>query len=311
VRSHALFLIIFALVFSLFFWPTQAAAHPPAKGEFGQKKFEVEFFGGLSGSRVLGPTHYQDSWSSFLLDNITEQTAIESRAKNGLGLGATITYFMTPNFGFKLLAGFARADLTSMASFDFGWIWSDGSSGQKKIDWSGAGGLTSIPVSLDLAAKAGFGRLEAEFAGGVTYFRNTLNADSIFGYGVTKIFTTYVAPDWVAGQYLDALPVGLRIQDRTWSALGANIGGSLNFKLTKTIGLGAAARYFYCPRKNLNWDFVFGTYDGVFFEDIKDEPFTDNDAAYLVQNNHTFDLKVNPSFFQVSLGIVFSFGRKI
>ena len=311
MRTRALFPIVLSLIFSPFFRPAQAAAHPLANGEFDQKRFEVEFFGGLSGSRVLGTTYYQDSWSSFSLDNITEKTAIESRAKNGLDVGATITYFMTPHFGLKLLAGYATADVPNGASFDFGWTWSDGSSGQTKKDWSGAGRLTRIPVSLDLAAKVGFGRLAAEFAGGITYFRNTLNADSIFGYGVTKIFSSYVAPDWVAGQYLDALPVGLRIQDRTWFALGANIGGSLNFRVTKTIGLSASARYFYCPRKNLNWDFVLGTYNGVFFDDIKDEPFTDNDASYLVQNNDTFGLNVDPSFFQVSLGIVFFFGRRI
>jgi len=132
MRARAFFSIVFSLVFFLFFRPVQAAAHPPANFGFDQKKFEVEFFGGLSGSRVLGTTHYQDSWSSFLLDNIAEKTSIESRIKNGLDVGAAFTYFLTPHFGLRLLAGYATADVPNGASFDFDWTWSDGSNGQTK-----------------------------------------------------------------------------------------------------------------------------------------------------------------------------------
>lgn len=310
MKSRAFSFIVFSALFFLSFCAGFVLAQPASQRQARYPKFEIGLLAGLSTSRALGTTTYQDSWSSFLLSNVTEKTTIESQVKNGLQCGGYVSYFITRHLGFQLLAEYMKADVPNSANLDFGWTWSDGSNVQNNKVWTGTGRLTSIPISLDVVVKVNAGRLEAQISGGATYFRNTLREDSVFGYGVMRIFTTYVAPDWVMEQSIDALPVGLTIADKTWYAWGANIGLGLNFRLTGAIGLRGEARYLYCPKKNLSWDFVLGTYNGVFSNDIQAEPFTDQDAAYLLQNNQTFSLQVNPSFFQVALGVVLFFGRR-
>lgn len=310
MKSKTLFSIVFSLAFFLSFSAAFISAQPASQRQAGYPEFEIGLLAGLSTSRALGTTSYQDSWSSFLLNNVTEKTTIESRVKNGLQFGGYVSYFLTPHLGLQLLGGYMKADVPNNANLDFGWTRSDGSNVQNKKGWAGTGRLTSLPISLDVVTKVNAGRLEAQISGGATYFRNTLREDSVFGYGVMRIFSTYVAPDWVMEQSIDALPVDLTIAGKTWYAWGANIGIGLNFRLTGAIGLRAEARYLYCPKKNLSWDFVLGTYNGVFSNDIQAEPFTDQDAAYLLQNNQTFSLKVNPSFFQVAFGVVLFFGRR-
>lgn len=286
-----------------------ASAQQPAESRPSCPKFEIGLWAGLSGGRALGTTSYQDSWSSFLLSGVTEMTTIQARVKSGWALGGSFAYFPTRHFGFRILAGYVRADVPDSAKLDFGWTWSDGSHFQNAKTWAATGQLTSIPVSLDVAAKANFGRLDLEASGGPTYFRNTLNESSSFGYGVMRITYSYMAPDWVLVQTVDALPVGLTISDKTWYAWGANIGGSANLRISEGVGLRADVRYFYCPKKDLHWDFVLGTYDGIFSNDIKAEPFTDQDAAYLAENNQAFSLRANPSFVQVTVGLVLFLGR--
>jgi hypothetical protein len=310
MKSKSLFSLVFSLAFILSFSAAFVSAQPASQRHAGYPKFEFGILAGLSTSRALGTTSYQDSWSSFLLNNVTEKTTIESRVKNGPEFGGYLSYFVTPHLGLQLLAGYMKADVPNNANLDFGWTRSDGSNVQNKKGWAGTGRLTSLPISLDIVARVNAGSLEAQVSSGATYFRNTLRADSFFGYGVMRIFSTYVAPDWVMEQSIDALPVSLTIADKTWYAWGANIGFGLNLRLTGALGFRAEARYFYCPKKNLNWHFVLGAYDGIFSNDIQAEPFTDQDAAYLLQNNQTFGLKADPSFFQVAFGAVLCFGRR-
>jgi hypothetical protein len=284
-----------------------AAAQPILRDAPRTPPFEFSLFGGIGLSQIKGTTNYQDQWYYNLLTSVTEQTAIATNAKRGYGGGGSLAYYFSPNFGLQVLFGYMKADIPNTAVCDFGWTWSDGTSFAKTGTWPGTGSFSSMPLSLDLVGKFGGGVFEALFSAGVTMFMNTFEQNSFFGYGVTRI--QYNA-DSTYTQYVDALKVGLKIPNGTLkrNAYGFNFGAGFTFNISDMIGIRADARYYYCPEQTVTWDFVLGNYDGIFFGDIKAEPFADADVQLLQDLGKTFAMTVNPSFIQISLGLVFHFG---
>jgi hypothetical protein len=306
------FVVLFVLpALCLCLGVSPAMARPSSTDNPFDRSFEIGVWGGLMPARLLGTTTHQESWSSFLLDAVNEKTVITSKLKNGLAAGGFVSFFYTPHLGLQLLAGYSQVDIPSGSSLDFAWRWADGTGDAKTTNWTGSGSLTRLPVCLNIVLREGAGRFTVEFSGGLTYFWNTFSENALFGYGVTKILSVDQGPGGTMTQAVDALPVRLIVPATTWSAAGGNIGGSLNFRILDTLGLKAEARYFYCPPKNLSWTPVVASYSGLYTGDFSAEPFTADDAAYLAQNGERFDLKLNLSFIQASLGIYFSFGRHL
>ncbi|MCX6563458.1 MAG: hypothetical protein NTU60_07620 [Candidatus Aminicenantes bacterium] len=273
------------------------------------RQIELGLWGGLSPIRIVGTTTVQDSWSSFLLNTVTERTVIQSKAKMPPAAGGYFSIFLSPHLGVQVLAGYGQADLTTGAAFDFAWAWADGTGASKNMTWSGTGRLTRVPVCLNMVFREESGPFTLEVSGGFAYYWNTLREGSMFGYGVTSISPVYQPPDWVMAQTVDALPVRLAIPSTSWTAAGADIGGSLNVRLAGPVGLKAEARYYYCPPKRFSWKPAFGSYDGMFGDAIKGELFTADDAAYLAGIGQMLDQKMDLSFVQFSLGVTFFFGR--
>ncbi|MGA2587582.1 MAG: hypothetical protein ABSF88_11250 [Candidatus Aminicenantales bacterium] len=311
MKSRA-FVVLFVLAaFCFCFGVSPAIARPSSTDNPYDRSFEIGIWGGLMPSRLLGTTTHQEAWSSFLLNAISEKAVITSKPNSGLAAGGFFSLFFTPHLGLQLLAGYSPVDIPSGSSFDFAWRWADGTGDAKTTNWTGSGSLTRLPISLNVALREGTGRFTVEFSGGLTYFLNTFSENAVFGYGVMKILSFDQGPGGTMIQTVDALPVRLTIPATTWSAVGGNIGGSLNFRILDTLGLKAEARYFYCPPKNLNWTPVIASYDGLYTADFPAEPFTAADVAYLALNGETFAHKLDLSFIQASLGIYFSFGRHL
>ena len=275
------------------------------------RQIELGLWGGLSPVRIVGTTTVQDSWSSFLLNSVTERTVIQSKARMSPAAGGYLSIFLSPHLGVQVLAGYGQADLTTGAAFDFAWAGADGTGASKSMTWSGTGRLTRVPVCLNVVFREGSGSFTLEVSGGFSYYWNTLREGSVFGYGVTSISPAYQPPDWVTAQTVDALPVRLAIPSTSWTAVGADIGGSLNVRLAGPVGLKAEARYYYCPPKRFSWKPAFEPYDGLFGGAIKGEPFTADDVAYLAGIGQMLDQKMDLSFVQFSLGVTFFFGREL
>ena len=100
----------------------------------------------------------------------------------------------------------------------------------------------------------------------------------------------------------------IEIPSTTWTTIGANLGAGLDIETSPTTSLRVDVRYYYCPAKSLDWSFVQKTYDGMFYNDINDRPFGQADLDELAARGRAFALKVNPSFFQFSVGFVFRLG---
>jgi opacity protein-like surface antigen len=282
-----------------------ASAQPLYRDYVKSTSFELGVFGGLALPQAKGTTAYQDTWNYYLLNNVVEKTTIEAKAKKGFFLGGFFSLFLNHHFGVQLNVGYLRADVPNTAEFNFAWTLYDGSKYQRNVEWEGSGRLVSIPVSLNLLGTFGVGSFEVVFSGGATLFNNGFRSDSYFGYGITKLTDLY--------QYVDALKVGLKIPQTSWTAFGGNIGAGLNFKLSDRIGLNVEARYLACPKKEIAWDFVTGRYDGQFFSnlypELKNQSFSEADVEYIQEDKKMSKITLNPSSFHVVVGLVYSFGN--
>jgi hypothetical protein len=305
MRSRWISLVTSVLAFSCSMMFGLEASKPS------ERRIEVGLWGGLSPLRTVGTNTIQDSWNSFLLNSVTEQTVIQSKAKTPPAAGGYFSIFLTPYLGLQFLLGYGQANLTTNASFDFAWASADGTGATKSQTWSGTGRLTRVPACLNLVLKEGIGLFTIEVSGGPAFYWNTLREESTFGYGATRISLAYQPPDWTTVQTVDALPVNLAIPTTSWLAAGANIGASLNVRLSDLVGLKAEARYFYCPQKGITWTPTTGTYDGLFGDSIRGEPFTADDIDYLTGIGQTFEQKTDLSFVQFSLGITFFLGSPL
>jgi hypothetical protein len=309
MRSSQCRVFVWGTVLILLSSAAFAATDNSSRSSSDSPRFEIGLKGGWSPSRALGSTIYQDSWASFFFESIADRSEIRAKSKNSPAVNGGLSFFLNRRLGLQLLAGYVSSDATADANLNFGWTRPDGTRFEGTHNGAGSGRLIHVPISLNVIFRSGQGRFGLEISGGVTSFWNTFRADASFGYSVTRLTTTYVAPNWELGENIDGLEVGLKIPNTRWQSWGANLGAALNLKLTSFARLEAEVRYFACPRKKLNWDFLLGNYDGLFFNDIRSEPFTDNDIEYLRQNGQTFELRLDPSFLQVTLGIIVLFGR--
>ena len=288
----------------------QKAAAPPAAARPGYAKFELGLWGGLVQSRSLGATSYQDSWATFLGTSVAERTSIDVRTRDIPAAGASVTYFFHPHTGIQLLAGFARSRASGPPRLDFSWTPPDGSLEERSSWPAGASGrMTSIPLSLNFVERIVLGRWRLEVSGGPTYYFHTLSQDSVFGYSVVRTSPVAGRLDLPPAESYDALAISLKIPKTSWNSWGANIGAGFRFQAGPLLAFAAEARYFYSPDKSLAWTPQAGFYDGLFTSDFPGEPFGAEDVAYLAENGKAFSMKVKPSFFQVSLGALLTFGR--
>jgi hypothetical protein len=266
-----------------------------------QPNFEFNLFGGYALTSVKGTSTYSDSWSYFLLNNVTESTAIATTSKNAPFFGAGFNYFFSPNFGLGLNFGYLKSTLTTTGAFNYQWTWSDGRSATRTQDWtSDADALTSIPISLNFVAKFGNGPIEGFFEAGPTIYFNEAIINTNIGYGITY----YSFPT----QYVDAVAIPISGYDlksgkSTWTGIGGNIGAGVTFMFSPSIGLSLEARYFLNPEREFDWYITPGTYDGIFFTNLKNWDLTADDLAYIKDDNLLTTIKVNPSFFQLQAGI--------
>lgn len=298
IRAAAILLFVIAV----------SADNPVVAEDAHGKKFELCLFGSFAFSNITGSTLYEAAWSGNYLSVVNEQTVITMYPDLGLEAGASLSYFFSSSLGIQLRAGILTARVENTSVFKFHWIWDSGDSGSLEQGFDRLGHVTTLPLSLNLAVRTGTGRIEGAISGGLTVFRNTFRADTVFGYGTTKTEPVFVDPNWVLTQYVDALPVGLRIPATSWTAVGADLGVGLNLMVNDRLALRLEARYFYCPTKTLTWNFVYGSYDGIFYSDIKGQPFGADEAANLARSSEMFRLPVNPSYVEGSIGLVFYLG---
>jgi len=298
-----------ALVLVLGLLPGTAGT-PPSDSP-SDRRLVIGLSGGMVPARLIGTAGFRDSWSSFNLASVTESTSVSTRPNYAFAGGGFLTVFLTPHLGVQLAAGYDRAGITNASTSNTAWSWTDGRSGAGTSTWSGGGRLSRLPLSANIVLREGSGRFTVEFSGGPTYFWNEFSGEAAFAYGVTKISELPGSGGQSIAQAFDALPVRLRIPATKWRTLGADIGAGVHWRIVGGLGLEAEARYFYCPAKALSWNPVQATYAGLYSRDFPAEPFTSDDAVLLDMSGQTLGLKLEMSNLRASLGLTYSFGRRI
>jgi len=293
-----------------------ALAAIPAAAQSGERSapapgtIEFGFWGGAARARTLGSTVYQDAWTTFLGTSIAERTAIDVRTKGVPVFGASLTWFFHSHTGVQLWAGYAGSQTTADALMEFGWTLADGSALQRSASLaSAAGRMTSVPVCLNFVERLVFGRWRIDVSAGPAFFFHELRQDSAFGYSVVDVSPAGGRPDLPPDESYDAISVPLRIPRTSWSSWGWNAGAGLRFQAGARLAFAAEARCFSSPEKSLRWNALPGKYDGMFTSGFRGEPFGAEELASLTESGQTFALKVKPSFFLFSFGVLFTFGR--
>jgi len=264
----------------------------------GYKKFELGIFGGYGLPQLQADSQYSSAWSEDLLQSVNEETVISAQAKNAFAMGGSAAYFFTPNIGLQLSAGYFNPQVATSGNFTFRYTFAGASEVQEDHTWTGGGTLNTVPLSLDVVGKVGLGPVELYASAGATLFRNSFEADNFVGWGASFEFVWYAPVD----QYVDAFQIPVRIENTSWTAFGGNFGLGVNVKVIPALGLFLDGRYYFCPAKEMSWQWQAGTYTGL---NNPNGYFTDwviTDANLAPFQAMTTTLKVNPSFFSVTAG---------
>jgi opacity protein-like surface antigen len=263
-------------------------------------RFEAGIFGFGWRAAKNGNTDYSDSWRDRLLLRVYEQTLISSKPSLGAGAGASFALYFNRTLGIEVLLETSSSSLSTAADSTDGWTWEDLRTIRHEASWPGSGRLDSTRISLNVANRFSNLRRAWTLSGGLAAFRNTFSADSWFGFGVSKM------SDDGQFQLMDILKVGLRVPQTSWWALGADLGAGLTLKLSDRLGLKVEARGFYCPLKMMSWSFVQGSYDGVFYGQIRGEPFGADSVEFVTNAGtlSTFDIKA--SCLRLGIGLTWS-----
>jgi len=267
------------------------------------RKYEINLNFGLGLTQLNSSSNYFFNWNYLLLSNVQEETTTNASSKNGLFFSGSITYFLYKKFGLQSSFGYIKSDVSTNASFDFNWLWNTGEGYSMNENWSNTGNLRILPININCIIKFGNVNFEGYFSGGYTLFNNKFTANSFIGVGATYYYYYWVGYRRYLTQYVDALKVPANITE-SWTAHGMNFGGGADLIFTENIGISADLRYYICPSKELHWKLTEGTYTGHFFGDFS--VLFDSTAAKIYGDSIS-SLKVNPSFFQLSVGIKFFF----
>lgn len=254
------------------------------------KKAEISLCLGYGHSRVIGSASYQFEWLPGSYPITRADTLISTSAEDGLYFGGLFSIFVTRNFGVQTGFGYLKSEVPSEAAFSL--TDARGGAALKEV-WRGTGEVTAVPLCLNLAGRFSRGKFEVTVSAGGVLFLNSFFADSYAGTAVASPL-----PD----EAFDVFRIKIVVEDQTWSALGANLGGSVEFRLSGGLALTAEARAFFCPTKSFAWKWMPGEYPGL----LGNLPIWNYDKTSAADaDSRTSPLSVNPSFFAVSLGIKF------
>ncbi len=267
-----------------------------------EKRIEFSITGGYGLSSLEGQSSYNAVWGSFhALDTVDEYSLFDMQKKNTFTLGASLSYFFSPNFGIQLGGAFfaPKSDIYSDWDFVFNWYGYSDYSDSGSFDLT-QGKLTSIPLYINLIGKYRMGSIDLFVSGGPTLFINKFEADATGIFGAS-LYNSYW---WGWEQFVDFFAIPTFI-DESWTGFGFNVGGGIDIRFSPSMAFTVEARYFYSASKELFWTWQTGTYDPFYFGFPEMSGWTFDDLSYADEN--TTSLTIKPSFFSFSGGFKFFF----
>ncbi|MBN2206362.1 MAG: outer membrane beta-barrel protein [Candidatus Aminicenantes bacterium] len=272
-------------------------------------RFELNLNTGYGLSQFKGTSTYSDNWSYSSLEYVRENTPVGLKGENAFFFKGSFSYFFTPKFGVQLGGGLFSSNVPVTSDFSFDWKWKSGSTAYNRTrSWTSEGKLSTTPLFLNAVGKFRVKFLDIAVSAGPALYFNSFEADSQVGFGMTYFRYVYVYPYIYYVQGIEAFAIPIEIPQTSWTSFGANLGLGVDFKVSPTVAIGLEGRYFLVPKKSLRWEWSPGTYDGIFFDYLKDVEFEASDLEDYQEKMTGIDVK--PSFFSISAGIKIFFGRK-
>jgi opacity protein-like surface antigen len=275
------------------------AEQPPGVSK---DRIEFSFTIGAGKPGISSTSEYSDSGSYYLITNFQERSTLTAPTKSAVSFRGSIAYYASPAIGVELSIGRVRTGVTPSTSFNYDWRWSDGRSVQKRENWTGSGNLSILPISINIVGKLGRGSTITYVSGGYSLYSNNFEASSSMGMVVNWISYYYRYGIKFTTHTTDGLKIPVEINE-SWSSSGFNIGAGMGIQLNGGTSLYAEARYYYCPPRHLKWNYLEGTYQGLY----TDYSWIIGNEATSLYESDTTPLEVNPSFFNISAGIRFRF----
>ena len=258
------------------------------------QKFSISLFGGFSLASTKGTSQYSDNWSGFLAKNIEESADISYQANNGVFFGAALTFMFNDNFGLQFGGGIFSTGVPNDTAAS--WSYHIGTAiTENNYVFSGRGQLSTVPIFMDFAGKFSSGLVDFNFFGGPTLYLNRVQADATGLLGDNFWFIG----SGILFEFVDFFPLNMEIPPTSWTGFGFNAGGSVDISLSPMVALSLEVRYFFCPEKKFNWEYLSGLYGGLDGNLPSWEIFPDQ-ADWAAENTSPYT--VNPSFFYIGGG---------
>ena len=267
---------------------------PPLPAEYGPKKMEIFFGGGLGfGSFLNASTVYDYNFGAdFPLAYADEAGQVSHKAGGPMGLGFSLAQFFSGGFGLRLRVDFNFSqNLTGDSSYSLTWAWWDRGPYDEPNTWDMTGNLSVIPISLNAVYKFDLGMISPYISAGPSFFLAKLKADSTLGCAAT----------WEQGgyMYIDYFAIPMFV-DESLNGIGFNFGAGLDVLLSPSFGLTVDVVYFLKGGAKVKWDFTPGEFDSHINSGwtwTLDKTDLTNILDYIP------DLSVNLSFFKIQVGL--------
>jgi hypothetical protein len=270
----------------------------------GASEFGFKGFVGFSLAQTKGLSQYSDIWNGKVVSNIEEYADINYKGQNGVDFGGVLSTMFTQNFGLEIGGAFFSQNIPNDTAAQWAFSYAGHDYGEEYA-FSGDGKLTTIPIFLNLVGRFSSGLMDFNISGGPTLYLNKAEATATGLYGDNLWWTDVYWWGTVTSEFIDFFPLAMEISPTNWTGFGFNAGGSVDFNVSPTMALCLEIRYFFCPPKDLSWDYIPAVYDGL-WGNLVDWDIYQYQADYAGEN--TTPYKVNPSFFFFSGGIKIRLG---
>ena len=260
-------------------------------------RIEFGLSGGLGFPQAEPSSGYSRDYSQTPYSRIFFDNSIVGEAGSAVFLRGFFSFFFSRPLGIQVAFGYLGSNLDTRTDFDFSYTRTTTENLQRS--WEGTGKLTAIPLSINLAARLGKGKLEGFLSAGPAVFFNSFEATSTAGL---SFLIKYANNEWD----IDALPLSLEIAKTSWTSFGADVGGGIGLNLVSFLSLFAEARYLYSPKREFTWDWLTGYSTGI-RNVLVNVNVPSNAIGSAPENTSVF--VIDPSFFQVSLGVKLRMGN--
>lgn len=254
------------------------------------------------GYKLNDTSALMDEWSSGAAELIRDDVIISHQFKNPLGFGVAFNQRFLGGLGVQLRLDMnSKAFLTDDSVSDYTLTWKFYGQSQNSLDdqWPIEGEASLMILSFNVFYKIlGLGMVSPHFSGGISYSTGKMKLDTT---SAVSLSSTYWEGDELK-QSIDWLPLPFSIDAKT-GGLGFNIGGGIDINLMQNLAVGLAARYFYVPKIEEEWQIPTGEFTSANFDFTW--VVTENLIDYI--REIMGPLVFEPSFFNIVLLFKFMF----